>query len=375
MLGSEFKRGVVTTLERVFKSSNYAFDVLEFQWYGTGASIQFTQYPGTRILDATFRFPNVDDNGQIPRKALPKFVAMALHELGHAWHTDNEPWDVHRGNPVLCRLINGLEDPRIEKKVIDSGIAGNARSLFENLINEMMGGNYVQPDDFGNLAFQLAVEGRRMNGYKVAIPPVLDRSRYKEPMQWALKKAHKAKSTLEIVQIAVELLERLNALKPVAPPREEGDKDGPPNGEGGDDDGDPDDDDTGGKPDDDGGDPGDEGPGDKPDEGGDKGDTDDDEGDTGGETGETGDDGDGNEPGDSTDQPGDDVGNEAGNEAGDKPGDDESDGPGAGAGTQEERDVEPDMGKEMQPYGATVDATNDPRPTCEKPTIYKFTWD
>jgi hypothetical protein len=95
-------------------------------------------------------------------------------------------------------------------------------------------------------------------------------------MQWALKKAHKAKSTLEIVQIAVELLERLNALKPVAPPREEGEKDGPPNGGGGDDGGDPGDDDTGGKPDDDGGDPGDEGPGDKPDEGGDKGDTGDD---------------------------------------------------------------------------------------------------
>jgi hypothetical protein len=358
MLGSEFKRGVVTTLERVFKSSNYAFDTLEFQWYGTGASIQFHQYSGTRIVDATFRFPNVDDNGQIPRKTMPKFVAMALHELGHAWHTDNAPWDVHRGNPVLCRLINGLEDPRIEKKVIDSCIAANARSLFENLINEMMGGTYVQPDDFGNLAFQLAVEGRRMNGYKITVPPVLNESRYKEPMQWALKKAHRAKSTLEIVAIAVELLERLNALKPVAPPPEGG-KDEPPDGPSDDDGGDTGEDGEAGE---DGGDGG----GDDTGEDGDGGEGED------GETGEEGETGDGNEPGDSTDQPGDDVGNEAGNEAGDE--DDENKGPGAGAGTQE-RDVEPDMGKELQPYSAEVDTTNEPRPACQKPTLYKFTWD
>jgi hypothetical protein len=234
MLGSEFKRGVVTTLERVFKASCYTFNELEFQWYGTGASIKFEVLGNTRMVDALFRFPNVDDNKEMPRKELPKFIGMVLHELGHAWFTDNAPWDAHRDNPTLCRIINGLEDPRIEKKVIGSGIAGNAFALFEGLINEMMGGTYVDPDDFGNLAFQLAVEGRRMNGYRIAVPPVYIKSRYRVPIQWALDEAHKAQSTAEIVAISVELLARLNALKPPSNQSPDGPKpgDAPSDGSG-----------------------------------------------------------------------------------------------------------------------------------------------
>jgi hypothetical protein len=193
MLGSEFKRGVATTLERVFHASKWKFDQLRIQWCGKGAAIQFQQYGN--CVNATFMFPNVDDNASMPTKALPKFIGMVLHELGHAWFTDNNPWDKHRDNPTLCRLINGLEDPRIERKVIESGIAANAAPLFENLINDMMGGTYVDPNDFDNLAFQLAVEGRRMNGYRVNVASVLSKSRYLVPMQWALDEAHKAGST------------------------------------------------------------------------------------------------------------------------------------------------------------------------------------
>jgi hypothetical protein len=213
MLGSDFKRGVTTTLERVFNASNWTFSELTFQWCGKGASIYFNEV-GPRTLLARFTFPNIDDNKVIPKKTLPKFIGMALHELGHAWFTDNTPWDKHKVNPTLCRLINGLEDPRIERMVIESGIAANAGPLFENLINEMMGGTYCKPNDFQNIAFQLAVEGRRMNGYRIAVPPVYIKSRYRVPIQWALDEAHKAQSTAEIVAIAVELLARLNALKP-----------------------------------------------------------------------------------------------------------------------------------------------------------------
>ena len=224
MLGSDFKRGVTTTLERVFNASDWTFSELTFQWCGKGTSIYFNEV-GPRTLLARFMFPNVDDNKVIPKKTLPKFIGMALHELGHAWFTDNAPWDKHKNNPTLCRLINGLEDPRIERMVIESGIAANAGPLFENLINEMMGGTYCKPNDFGNIAFQLAVEGRRMNGYRIAVPPVYTKSRYRVPIQWALDEAHKAQSTAEIVAIAVELLARLNALKPPSNP--DGPKPGP----------------------------------------------------------------------------------------------------------------------------------------------------
>jgi hypothetical protein len=328
MLGSDFKRGVATTLERVFHASKWKFDALRIQWCGTGAAIQFTDW-GSNHLSATFMFPNVDDNAVMPTKALPKFIGMALHELGHAWFTDNTPWDAHKKNPTLCRLINGLEDPRIERKVIESGIAANAAPLFENLINEMLGGTYVDPDDFDNLAFQLAVEGRRMNGYRINVAPVLSKSRYRVPMQWALDEAHKAQSTVEIVQIAVELLRRLNALKPVSPPPpppgeeppcEEGEKDGPPGGPNPGE----------GEGEGEGDNPGD-GPGDGPADGPGKG-------------------------------PGEDGDEEAGKQGG-----------GKGQGGSTVRPIEPDLADELKEHACKADEYT-PRPACRAPTFYKFDW-
>jgi hypothetical protein len=314
MLGSDFKRGVSTTLERVFNASDWTFSELTIQWCGKGASISFSEI-GPRVLLARFMFPNIDDNAVIPKKTLPKFIGMALHELGHAWFTDNTPWDAHKNNPTLCRLINGLEDPRIERMVIESGIAANAAPLFENLINEMMGGTYCKPNDFNNIAFQLAVEGRRMNGYRIAVPPVYTKSRYRVAIQWALDEAHKAQSTAEIVKIAVELLRRLNELKPPptgdAPPP--GLPDAPTDGPGES-----------------------EGPGDAP----------------------------GDTPSDApSDGPGE----------GEGEGDEPADGP-AGKGTGGERPIEPDLADELKDHACTADEYT-PRPTWRTPTIYQFNWE
>jgi hypothetical protein len=65
----------------------------------------------------------------------------------------------------LHGLINGLEDPRIEKKVINSNFAGNSHNLFEGLVNHVVGAEL--PTDFDNIPFILAVEGRRLNGYDI----------------------------------------------------------------------------------------------------------------------------------------------------------------------------------------------------------------
>jgi len=314
MLGSDFKRGVTTTLERVFNASDWTFSELSFQWCGKGASIYFNEV-GPRTLLARFTFPNIDDNKVIPKKTLPKFIGMALHELGHAWFTDNTPWEKHHDNPTLCRLINGLEDPRIERMVIESGIAANAAPLFENLINEMMGGTYCKPNDFNNIAFQLAVEGRRMNGYRIAVPPVYTKSRYRVAIQWALDEAHKAQSTAEVVKIAVELLRRLNELKP----QSNAPSDAPPPGQS--------DAPTGGPGEDEG-----EGPGDSP-----------------------------------GDAPSDAPSDGPGEEEGDEP----ADGPASKGG---ERPIEPDLADELKEHACTADEYT-PRPTWKAPTIYQFNWE
>ena len=207
MLGLHAKRGVETTLERVYAATGNQFAKLQVIWSGATAGI-CTNEKGETLI----RFPGISDEADVSNARFHDLIGYALHELGHAWFTDNAPWDAHRGDQFVFRLINGLEDPRIERRVIESGFAGNARSLFETLINSIVRdkpGDYVNPNDIDNVAFQLAIEGRRLNGYAIVKPAVFERSIWAEDIRWALRAAQKAVSTAEIVEVAVELARRL----------------------------------------------------------------------------------------------------------------------------------------------------------------------
>jgi len=122
--------------------------------------------------------------------------------------------------------------------VIKSGYAPNSRALFESLVNNVLEDGYVEPDDFKNLPFQLAIEGRRLNGYNLDAPSVLDESRYAADLRWALTAAKKAKNTAQIAKIAIELYRRLKKTqapedKPEGKPEPKGKPEGKPeSGEG-----------------------------------------------------------------------------------------------------------------------------------------------
>ena len=210
MLGLNVKRGVATTLERVFNASGEEMGELEILWSGKTAGIIFDKRYG--VTNAKVIFPSVDEKSDIPHTTFNNLIGYALHELGHAWYTDNKPWDRARNEfgSFVGSLINGLEDPRIERCVIESGRAPNARALFENLVNSILTKDgYVQPDDKKNIPFLLAIEGRRMNGYDICADSIVDASPWKKDIKWALKRANKAKDTATIVKIAVELFKRL----------------------------------------------------------------------------------------------------------------------------------------------------------------------
>lgn len=210
LLGIDVKRGVASTLERVFNRTGERFDKLEILWSGKTAGIIFKRSPFG--VDAKVLFPNIDETKRIPTDVFNNLIGYALHELGHAWFTNNTPWDNARQKhgQFVSNLINGLEDPRIEKLVIESGRAPNARALFENLLNSVLKRDgYVQPDDKKNIPFLLAVEGRRLNGYNVCVPSIVNDSPYRDDIRWALKRAHTAKNTEAIVKIAIELFNRL----------------------------------------------------------------------------------------------------------------------------------------------------------------------
>ena len=344
MLAINAKRGVESTVERVFNNAGNRFDRLEFVWSGTTAGIIFER--DRNHVSAKILFPAINEASDIPRAKFNNLIGYALHELGHAWFTDNEPWDDARREHggFVANLINGLEDPRIELKVIQSGYAPNSRALFEDLTNSVLAKHgYVQADDLKNVPFLLAIEGRRLNGYHINVPSVIDDAPWANDLHWALGEAKVATNTQRIAEIAIELYKRLQqdgetqGDKPT-------DKPEPPVG------GQPCDD---GEPTEGGDQPSDE-------EGGDQGDGGNQGGDEGGEGGDQGGEG-GDKP---TDKPA------------DKPSDKPTDKPTKGRGKSDfegGRDPEPSDFIEGELADSDVESGGD-IPNIAKPKFAKFTW-
>jgi hypothetical protein len=215
MLAINAKRGVESTVERVFNSTGNAFSQLQVLWTGSTAGIIFKR--NSYGVDAKIVFPSIDEGAQMKRSTFNNLIGYAIHELGHAWFTSNEPWDKARNDygQFVGNLINGLEDPRIELKVIKSGYAPNAKALFEELLNSILKkSGYVEADDLKNVPFLLAVEGRRLNGYNIDVPSIVDDAPWSADLHWALTEAQLAKDTKRIAEIAIELFKRLNDFKP-----------------------------------------------------------------------------------------------------------------------------------------------------------------
>ena len=217
MLAYHLKRGVETTLERVYKNTGNQFKKLSFQWNGKTAGVIHTHWETKVIL------PSIDETKEVSQSLLNNLIGYALHELGHVWFTKSETWDAARKQygTYVGALINGLEDPRIERCVSRSGYAPNASVLFENLVNSILTKDGLpKPDDFQNYPFLLAIEGRRLNGYSICLPSVIDQSPHAVHLQWALDKAHTATDTAAIVKIAIELYKRLQQNKPQDKPQD-----------------------------------------------------------------------------------------------------------------------------------------------------------
>lgn len=336
MLAINAKRGVESTLERVFKNAGGQFDRLDFVWSGTTAGIIFER--GQNGVDAKILFPAINEASDIPRAKFNNLIGYALHELGHAWFTDNDPWDDARREHggFVANLINGLEDPRIELKVIESGYAPNSRALFEDLTNAVLVKNgYVEADDLKNVPFVLAIEGRRLNGYHINVPSIIDDAPWASDLHWALGEAQLATNTQRIAEIAIELYKRLQQEtqgdKPTDKPEPPDDQEPP----------------VGGQPCDDG----------EPTEGGDQ---------PSDEQGEGGDGGD----------QGGDEGGESGDKPTDKPSDKPSDKPTKGRGKSDfegGRDPEPSDFIKGELADSDVQSGGS-IPNVAKPKFAKFIW-
>ena len=213
MLGMDVKRGITATCERVFIASGNRFENLKVLWGGRTACINYSKDRDGAVT-ATIVLPNIDESVHVPQTQFNNSIGFVLHELGHAWFTTNYPWDNavkdHKDGKYIGSMINGLEDPRIEQCVIDSGYAPNSAPLFHALINSMIAKNGY-PDELTkqSLPFILAIEGRRLNGYTINVPDLVSTSIYAHEINRALQLAKKAKSTREVVTIAENLYDEL----------------------------------------------------------------------------------------------------------------------------------------------------------------------
>ena len=234
MLGIEAKRGIETACERFLKASGMNVVKFDFLWNGKTAGINFKRNGNN--IGLTIIMPNIDDNAIVPTVTFNNSVAFILHELGHAWYTQNAPWDVATKNhgQFVSALINGLEDPRIELAVIKSGRANNSKSLFVELVNNILRKDgYVKPNDLKNVPFMLAIEGRRLNGYPIVFPEIVTKSKWRRAIENALIDAQNAADTADIVSIAIELNRHLHnpTNQPNQPESGKDSKDAGENGE------------------------------------------------------------------------------------------------------------------------------------------------
>lgn len=200
MIGIEIKRGVVATFERLSAREN--LNILNVLWEGKTAAV-IREDEGIILI-----FPDLDDTAYFPKSMLHKLIGYASHELGHIWFTDRGPWTLaeDQHGKFLGRLINGLEDPRIERCVYESNKLPNSRNLFESLISQIVPKN-CDPNDVENYPFYLAVDGRRLNGYPLS--SIVEKSKHAGILLDAVNEAHRAKDTKEIVGVATKLFNQL----------------------------------------------------------------------------------------------------------------------------------------------------------------------
>jgi len=189
---------VPTPLHKFKQEVSKQLDGYRVDWHGQSAEVV-----GSQIV-----LPAMDDDLDYPEDMYRQMLGYGFHELGHLRYTDHDPWDwaVHNHGRYLGGLINGLEDVRIEQSMVRSGVD---QALFEAATNSALEDGYVKPDDRQNICFVLAVEGRRLNGYRLACKSILDESPWASPIWWALKRMKQARSTGEVVTIALRLHRRL----------------------------------------------------------------------------------------------------------------------------------------------------------------------
>lgn len=122
----------------------------------------------------------VGDEAKINRPALVRYVGFVVHELLHRKSTEFSVMTAMHGTGLQYRraLLNAVEDARIEREAIASGLLGNIEGVLHDLLGQMTTEALAQVQDWGDpkqYPFALAVALRDYPGVSVPMPAQVQR--------------------------------------------------------------------------------------------------------------------------------------------------------------------------------------------------------
>ena len=141
----------------------------------------YTQFHGTgkngNIMKVLLNMPCLDASGYMTRAQADLFTAYVLHEISHNLYTDNHQWrdavmSADYGRQAAAhKILNALEDVRIENVSIRENVAGRFQECLERLIDFLhvraLAGGF-NPNGADGMLWTICVLGRmELNGYDI----------------------------------------------------------------------------------------------------------------------------------------------------------------------------------------------------------------
>ena len=169
ILGHELRNGIEGFAHTLCAS--LGLPGISVQWSESVSTAGITQR-GSMVLAAVL------DDAKINRAALVRYVGFVVHELLHRKSTDFTTVNQVYGAPYRRALLNAVEDARIEREAIASGLLGNITGVLHDLLGQMTTEAIAQVQDWGDpqqYPFALAVTLRDYPGLAVPMPAQVQR--------------------------------------------------------------------------------------------------------------------------------------------------------------------------------------------------------
>ncbi len=215
----DLTRGCVQTAEKLYTAARPSAP--RYPWRlelsGQTAGIMFgpNPYNHAQHQQWTLNLPSIPLDARMTTRERDLWAGYTIHETGHACFTDFGVWQVAIREGVQD-LVNALEDVRIERQTIASGVAANAQGLLEALASYMLekalaqGFDPAQPQGF---AFCLAIYGRAIvGGYNLPALPALSPALAKS-WAWIWPELTACQSTQDILALARKISKRQKAAE------------------------------------------------------------------------------------------------------------------------------------------------------------------